>query len=214
MHPRKLRILVADDHTVLRAGLKRLLQDVPEVEDVGEAETAVHAREMLRSGKWDILLLDLDMPGQNALDVLKGLKVDHPHVAVLILSMYPEEQFGLRSLKAGASGYLSKDSAPDELVAAIRRISEGGAYISAGLAKALARMSHIGAADPADAQLSDREFAVLRGIAAGRSISQIAKELYLSAKTVSTYRARVLRRLNLRSNVELARYAAQQGIVK
>ena len=214
MPSRKLRILIADDHAVLRAGLRRLLQDVPGIGEVGEAETATHARQALRSAHWDILVLDLDMPGQSPLDVLKSLKADHPDVAVLILSMYPEEEFGLRSLKAGASGYLSKQSAPEELVTAIRRISEGGAYISAGLAKLMARMSHATAADPATKQLTDREFAVLRGIAAGRSITQIAKELNLSAKTISTYRARVLKRLNMHSNVELARYAAEHGIVK
>jgi two-component system, NarL family, invasion response regulator UvrY len=214
MDPHKLRILIADDHTILRSGLKRLLQDVPGIQEVGEAENANVARHLLRSGNWDIVLLDLDMPGQNPLDVLKGLKVDHPEVAVLILSMYPEEQFGLRALKAGAAGYLNKDSAAEELISAIRRISEGGAYISAGLAGVIARNLHTGAVDEQQTHLSDREFAVLRGIAAGKSIVHIANELNLSAKTISTYRARVLSRLGLHSNVELARYAAEHGIVK
>ena len=214
MKQQKLRILIADDHAILRSGLRRLLEDVPEVETVGEAETATHARQMLRLESWDIVLLDLDMPGQNTLEVLRALKAENPEISVLILSMYPEEQFGLRALNAGASGYLSKNSVPEELVTAIRRISQGGAYISVGLAASMARSLEASARHSGEQQLSDREFAVLRGIAAGRSIKQIADELNLSAKTISTYRARVLKRLGLRSNVELARYAARQGLIQ
>lgn len=211
---RSLRVLIADDHGILRSGLRRLLSEMPEIDAIGEAEDATHARALMRAEHWDILLLDLDMPGQNSLDVLKILKANYPDVAVLILSMYPEDQFGLRTLKAGAAGYLSKDSAPEQLITAIRRISEGGAYISANLAAVLAKKSNPGSEPRNTDRLSDREFAVLRGIAAGKSITDISKELNLSAKTVSTYRARLLMRLNLNSNVELARYAAEHGIVK
>jgi len=207
-------VLIADDHGILRSGLRRLLSEMPEIDAIGEAEDATHARALMRAEHWDVLLLDLDMPGQNSLDVLKILKANYPDVAVLILSMYPEDQFGLRTLKAGAAGYLSKDSAPEQLITAIRRISEGGAYISANLAAALAKKSNAGSEPRNTDRLSDREFAVLRGIAAGKSITDISKELNLSAKTVSTYRARLLMRLNLNSNVELARYAADHGIVK
>lgn len=214
MDPRRLRVLIADDHAILRSGLARLMEDVPGIAAVGEASSANEARQLLKSGTWDILLLDLDMPGQNPLDALRAVKAEHPEVAVLILSMYPEEQFGVRTLKAGASGYLSKDSAPDELVTAIRRIGEGGAYISARLTTTLVRFVETQAFDCGNRQLTDREFSVLRGIAAGRSITQISKELNISAKTVSTYRSRVLKRLNLHSNVELARYAEGLGLVK
>ena len=214
MNPRKLRVLVADDHAILRSGLVRLLQDVPDIDVVGEADSASRARQLLQSGQWDILLLDLDMPGQDPLDALRTIKADHPEVAVMILSMYPEEQFGVRTLKAGAAGYLSKDSAPDELITAIRRIAEGGAYISARLTTTLVHFVEARALGCDKRQLTDREFSVLRGIAAGRSITQIAKELNLSAKTVSTYRSRVLQRLSLHSNVDLARYAEGLGLVQ
>jgi DNA-binding NarL/FixJ family response regulator len=214
MNPNRLSVLIADDHAILRSGLRRLLQEMPEVETVGEAETGNAVRERMRAQRWDVLLLDIDMPGQNSLDVLKLVKSDHPDVAVLILSMYPEEQFALRALKAGAAGYLSKKSAPEQLVTAIRRVAEGGTYLSAALAVTLARNLRARPVDTVNDLLSDREFTVLRGIASGRPISEIAKELNLSAKTVSTYRTRLLTKLNMHSNVELARYAAEHGIVK
>jgi DNA-binding NarL/FixJ family response regulator len=214
MIPNRLSVLIADDHAILRSGLRRLLQDMPEVEMVGEADTGNLVRERMRAQRWDVLLLDIDMPGQNALDVLKLVKSDHPDVAVLILSMYPEEQFALRALKAGAAGYLNKKSAPEQLLAAIRRVAEGGTYLSAALAATLARNLRARPVDTVHDLLSDREFTVLRGIAAGRPISEIAKELNLSAKTVSTYRTRLLTKLDMHSNVELARYAAEHGIVK
>jgi DNA-binding NarL/FixJ family response regulator len=214
MNRPKLRILIADDHALLRCGLKRLLLEMPEVGEVGEAETGNQARQSLRVRPWDILLLDLDMPGQNSLDVLKIVRAEHPKVAVLILSMYPESQFGLRTLKAGAAGYLSKESAPEHLMTAIRRVGEGGAYISASLAASLATKMYAQPVDRPNEVLPDREFAVLRGIAAGKSVTEIAEELNLSVKTVSTYRSRVLARLNLHSNIDLARYATEHGLVK
>src|SRR5690242_13677477 len=165
MTKNKLRVLIADDHAMLRSGLRHLLLEMPQIAAIGEAENGTQARQMLRDEHWDILLLDLDMPGQNPLDVLKAVKLEHPGTAVLILSMYPEDQFGLRTLKAGASGYLSKDSAPEQLLTAIRQVSEGGAYISASLATTLARKADSRPVDAVNQLLSDREFAVLRGIA-------------------------------------------------
>ena len=161
-----------------------------------------------------MLVLDLDMPGQDSLDILRHVKNNHPDTAVLILTMFPEEQFALRTLKAGAAGYLTKQSAPEQLLTAIRRLGEGGTYISASLAATLAANLRSRRADTINELLSDREFTVMRGIAGGESITQIAKELNLSAKTVSTYRTRLLTKLNLQSNVELARYAAEHGLVK
>jgi two-component system, NarL family, invasion response regulator UvrY len=210
----KVKVLLADDHAILRAGLRRLLEERPEIEAVGEAESAAQTLELMRTQHWDVLLLDLDMPGCNSIDLLKHIKAAYPALAVLILSMYPEEQFGLRSISAGAAGYLNKGGTPEQLIMAINRVNAGGAYISAGLALALAQT---GPADPVDMLsklLSDREFTVLRELAAGKSITAIAKQLALSAKTVSTYRARLMVRLNLRNNVELARYAAEHGLVK
>jgi len=160
-----------------------------------------------------VLLLDLDMRGQNAFDVLKMVKASHPEVAVLVLSMYPEAQFGLRALKAGAAGYVNKQSAAEQLMTAIRLVVSGSAYLSATLSGVLATQG----AQPHDEvleHLSDREFTVLRALATGKSISDIALDLNLSAKTVSTYRTRLLEKLRLGSNVELARYAAERGLVK
>lgn len=211
MSARGLRVLIADDHAILRSGLRRLFEDMPEVEMVGEANNAASLRQQMRAQTWSVVLLDLDMPGQNALDGLRTLKADHPDAPLLVFSMYPEEQYGLRALKAGAAGYLSKDCETDELVQAVMRISEGGAYMSPTLSALIARQLYSHAPD---ATLTDREFAVLRGLAAGKSIVRIAEEINLSAKTVSTYRARLLRRLGLRNNVELARYATDHGIVK
>jgi len=210
----KIRVLIADDHAIVRSGVKRLLSEVPDIEAVGEVQDAAQILQRMRSEHWDVLLLDLDMPGQNPLDVLRLLTRNHPHVKVLILSMYSEEQFGLRTIKAGAAGYLSKKSAPEQLITAIRRVSEGGAYLSASLAAVLASKLHLNPTDTIHEMLSDREFAVLQGIASGKSITEIAQELSISVKTVSTYRSRLLVTLNLRSNVEVARYAADHGLVK
>lgn len=214
MNTSTLKILVADDHAILRAGLRRLLQEMPEVAGVGEAGDGAQVIQMVRAERWDVLILDLDMPGQNPLEVLRLVKNDHPEIQVLILSMYPEEQFAVRTLRAGAAGYLSKRSAPEQLVSAVRILSAGGAYISAGVAASLAGSIQTRQIDSLDQLLSDREFTVLRALAIGRTIGDIARELHLSAKTVSTYRTRVLTKLDLHSNVDLARYAAEHGLVK
>lgn len=211
---RKLRLLLADDHAILRSGLKRLLGEMPEAGVIDEAQDGARVLEMVRAEPWDVLVLDLEMPGPNPLEVLKRVKIERPALAVLILSMYPEERFAVRALRAGAAGYLNKRSAPQQLMTAIRLISEGGTYISASLAAALAGN---GAGHPEEAtrpHLSDREFAVLRGIASGKTTSEIAAELNLSAKTVSTYRMRLMAKLNAHSNVDLARYAAEHDLVK
>jgi len=214
MDATKFRVLIADDDAILRCAVMRLLCDVPEIAALGEAANVQDTMELLRCKHWDVLLLDLDMPGQSSLDVLKWVKAEHPDVAVLVLSMYPEEQFGLRALMSGAAGYLNKAATAEHLVDAIRRVGEGGAYISSSLAIELARRLHTHPVDTLGAALSDRELTVLRGIASGRSISEMARELNLSAKTISTYRTRVLTRLNLRSNIELARYATEHGLLK
>lgn len=209
-----LRVLVADDHTILRAGVKRLLLEMPGVEEVGEAENGAQVLKQFRSQQWDVLLLDLDMPATNSLDLLRHIKSRYPATAVLVLSMFSEQQFALRALKSGAAGYLNKQCAPEELLAAIRRVSEGGTYISANVAADLVGSSSSSRTDAVNEVLSDRELIVLQGIAAGKSITLIGKELTLSAKTVSTYRARLLTKLRLKSNVDLARYAIDCGLIK
>lgn len=209
-----LHLLLADDHGILRAGLRRLLSEMPEVAAIEEAEDAQRVLELVRARHWDVVLLDLDMPGPSALDVLKRIRSEHPETAVLVLSMYPEERFALRALKAGAAGYVNKQSAAQQLLTAIRLVADGGTYISAPLAARLAQGLKSRPADTLDELLSDREFAVLRAIAIGRHPSEIAGDLRLSAKTVSTYRARLLAKLSLHSNVELARYAVEHGLVK
>jgi DNA-binding NarL/FixJ family response regulator len=211
--PMSLRVLVADDHALLRHVVRRLLENSDGIAHVGEAQNADQVLDQLQAASWDVVVLDIDMPGQNSLYLLEWIKDHHPEIAVLMLSMYPEEQFGLRTIRAGAAGYLNKGANPDQLVTAVRRLGEGGAYISAGLASSLASRRSPAPAEVEKAVPSQRERAVLRGIAEGKSICAIARELNLSAKTVSTYRARLLLRLNLRTNIELARYAAESELV-
>jgi DNA-binding NarL/FixJ family response regulator len=204
-----LRVLVADDHALLRAVVRRLLENADGIGTVGEAQNADQVIDRLQSARWDVVVLDIDMPGHNSLFLVEWIKDHHPDIAILMLSMYPEEQFGLRSIRAGASGYLNKAAGPEQLVMAVRRLGEGGSYISAGLACRLAtsRMTASSPEDTATSAPSGRERAVLRGITQGKSICEIAQELNLSTKTVSRHRARLLLRLNVQTNVELARYA-------
>ena len=210
----QLKVLVADDHAILRFGLKRLIGEMPEVKVIGEADNATKLQQMLRKEHWDLLVLDLDMPGQNPLDMLKRVKPDYPDLGVLILSMYPEEQFALRAFRSGAVGYLNKESAPEKLLIALRQIASGGTYMSAAVASSLTHNNHAKPLDAINDVLSDREFAVLRGIAGGKRNTEIAVELNLSAKTVSTYRTRLLLKLGVKSNVELARYAGTHLLLK
>jgi two-component system, NarL family, invasion response regulator UvrY len=210
---RSIKLLLADDHAILRAGLRRLLADMPEIEDIGEAEDGQQVLDMVRDGSWNFVVLDLDMPGPSPLDVLKRVKVDHPELPVLVLSTFPEDRFALRALKAGAAGYVNKHSAAQSLMTAIRVVFDGGMYFSASLTMHLAQGLKSSPVDTINQMLSDREFAVLRAIAKGKQPAEIARELNLSAKTVSTYRMRLMAKLDLHSNVELARYALENGLV-
>jgi len=209
----KLKILVVDDHLLVRSGIRRILQDEPDIELVGEADTAAQGLKRIRSEDWDVVVMDLNMPGQNALDVLGLIKLEKPDLPVLILTMYPENQYALRALKDGASGYITKSSAPDHLITAIRKVVEGGAYVSPGLAMQLTTRLRSKAKETLYELLSDREFSVLCSIAQGKPLAQIADELNLSAKTITTYRSRVLSKLNMRTNTELVRYALDQGLI-
>jgi DNA-binding NarL/FixJ family response regulator len=208
-----MKVLVADDHAILRKGIKQILAEIPSIETVDEA---TNGQEVLaRAGKvrYDLVLLDISMPGRSGLEVLKQLKAEKPRLPVLILSMHPEEQYALRALKAGASGYLTKESAPDELIAAVQKILEGGKYVSQSLAERfITELSHP-ADKPLHDLLSDREYEILRMIASGKTVSEIGEELALSVKTVSTYRTRILEKMNLKNNAEMTKYVLENGLV-
>jgi DNA-binding NarL/FixJ family response regulator len=209
-----LRVLIADDHAVVRQGLRQILADIPELTEVGEANNGEDALSRVRAEPWDVLVLDMSMPGRGGLDVLKDVRRVRPSTRVLVLSMHPEDQFAVRLLKAGAAGYLTKETAPDELVTAVRKVMSGGKYISATLAEKLAFDMDRDVDKPAHEALSDREFQVLRMLATGKTVQQIADELLLSAKTISTYRARILEKLNLKSNAEMIHYSIQNRLIE
>lgn len=208
-----IRALIADDHAVVRQGLKQILGDMPEMVVAGEATTGQEVLDKVRAETWDVVVLDISMPDRSGLDVLKQLRSERPKLPVLVLSMHSEDQYAMRVLKAGASGYLTKDSAPDELVKAIRKVVSGGRYVSSFLAEKLAFEIGTDSSRLPHETLSDREFQVLRLIAAGESVTEIAAELYLSVKTVSTYRARMLEKMNLATTAELIHYAMQNHLI-
>jgi two-component system invasion response regulator UvrY len=208
-----MRVLIADDHAVFRRGLKETIGEAFPKVTFGEAKTAQEAVEAVRRHDWEILILDISMPGLSGLDILDDLRRLRPKLPVLFLSMYPEEQYARRALKSGAAGYLTKDSIPEELKEAVRRILAGGRYVSAALAEKLAFDLRRGTDTPLHELLSDREFQVLRMIASGKTVKQIADEISLSVKTVSTYRARILEKTGMKTTTELIRYAFQAQLV-
>lgn len=208
-----LKILLADDHAVVRQGVKQILAEAFPLAVFGEAQNAHEALDAAAKDRWDIVVLDLAMPGGNGVEALKQIKHSHPHLPVLILSMFPEDQYAVRALKAGAAGYLNKESAPEELVQAIRKILKGGQYISIAVADELVLHARQDDDQPVHKQLSDREYQVLRLIASGKEVKEISFELSLSPKTVSTYRARLLVKMRMRTNAELTHYAIVNGLV-
>lgn len=207
------KILIVDDHAIVRQGWKHILTEELPGAEYGEAGNGQELWEKVQTGSWDMVLLDIHMPGKNGLLVLKELREAYPNLPVLILSMYPERQYAVRVLKAGAAGYLTKESAPDELAMAIKKVLNGGKYISPTLVEHLAvqfdalseRASHL--------TLSDREFQVLCLLASGHSLKEIADQLHVSLSTVGTYRARILEKMQLRNNTELTHYAIEHGLV-
>lgn len=208
-----LKILLADDHAVVRQGVKQILAQAFSQATFGEAQNAHELLEVVNQARWDILVLDLNMPGGHGLEALKQIKHDHPQLPVLVLTMYPEDQYAVRTIRAGAAGYLNKESAPEELVQAIRKVLHGGEYISTAVADELVLYARNKDDQPPHKQLSDREYQVLCMIASGKELKEISSELALSAKTVSTYRARLLEKMNMKSNAELTYYAIQNGLV-
>lgn len=208
-----MRILITEDHAVVRQGLKLILADHFKKAVFGEARNATEALDLVWKEKWDVVVLDITMPGRSGLEVLKEIKRSRPKLPVLILSMHPEDQFAVRLLKAGAAGYLTKESAGEELVGAIKKVVGGGRFISPSLAERMAAYLTMDVRKAPHERLSDREFLILRLIASGKPVSLIAEELALSVSTVSTYRARILEKMDMKNNAELTHYALQKELV-
>ncbi len=211
--PAQIKILIADDHVLIREGLKKILKSASDITVVSEAQNSQEVFEELKKHEVDVVVLDISFPGKSGLEILKDLKQQYPKLPVLILSMHPEDRFATRSFKAGAAGYITKDSAAEELIRAIRKVVDSRKYVSSTLAEKLAFNLESDAGKPLHETLSDREYQVLRMIAAGKSITEIAKELFLSVRTVSTYRARLLEKMNLKTNSDLIRYALQNRLL-
>lgn len=207
------KILVADDHAILRRGLIQILSEQSDLTVVGEARDAAELFALARAQPWDLVILDVAMPGRSGLEILKELKAEYPTRPVLMLSAHSEDQYAVRTLKAGAAGYLSKDSIPDELLKAVRKAAAGGKYVSPMLAEKLAQNLWQETSGAPHETLSDREYQVLCRLASGKTVSAIADEMALSVKTVSTYRARLLEKMQLQNNAELTLYAMQHGLL-
>jgi DNA-binding NarL/FixJ family response regulator len=211
-----IRVLIADDHPMVRKGLAQMVAESGDMECAGEAENSVSVSRVLRQKPVDVLLLDVEIPGRNGLEILKAVRRSHPKVQVLMFSMYPEEQYAVRALKAGAAGYLNKNTSPQKIIEAIRNAARGRKYISPALAQTLASRISDGLGDGrlAHESLSDREFQTLRCIAGGKKLAEIAAEMSLSPKTVSVYRARLLEKMKLSNNADLTRYAIRNQLVE
>jgi len=209
-----IRVLIADDHAIVREGLKQILAETPDLVVAGEARDGAEALKRVREHRYEVIVLDITMPGRSGLDLLKDLKVEKPEVPVIVLSVHPEEQYAVRVLRAGAAGYLTKLRAPEELVAAIRQVAGGRKYITTSVGEKLARELEEDAGEgPPHERLSDREFQVMLMTASGKAVKEIARELLLSPKTVSTYHSRVLEKLRLCSNAELTRYVIEHQLL-
>jgi len=208
-----IRLLICDDHAIVRQGLKQVLADAPDVEVVAEAGDGPEAIQILRRGGIDVLLLDIALPGRDGLDVLKQVRQEKPKLPVLMISTYPEKQYALRSLRLGASGYLNKGADPVELVDAIRKVANGGMFVSPAVAETLATAMRKDHDQPPHEELSPREHQVFMELAAGKTLSEIAAQLSLSLNTVSTYRARVMEKLGTHNDVEIALYAVRHHLL-
>ena len=208
-----INILIADDHSIVREGLKQIVAESPEMAVRGEAVNGRQVLKLVRKTDYDLILLDIAMPGKGGIDTLKELKIEKPEIPVLILSMYPEDQYAVRAIKAGAAGYLTKESAPEELIGAIKKVAQGGKYVSTDLAEKLVENLGKNTEKPDHTMLSDREYQVMIMIATGKTVKEIADELSLSVKTISTNRARALKKMGMKNNAEFAYYAIKQGLV-
>jgi DNA-binding NarL/FixJ family response regulator len=214
VNDKKIKILIADDHAIVREGLKQIVAEEKDIQVAGEAENSEQMMKHLEKEKWSVVILDIIMPGKSGLEALKDIKLQYPDLPVLILSMFSEDQYGIRAIKAGASGYLKKVSAPTELVSAIRKIVSGGKYINPSLAEKLADKFGETQKKSLHENLSDREYQIMCNIALGKSAEEIAQELSISINTVYTYRNRILEKMSLKSNVELTQYVLSNKLVE
>ncbi|MCI0490712.1 MAG: response regulator transcription factor [Blastocatellia bacterium] len=208
-----IKILIADDHPIVREGLKQIIAKTPDMEVAGEALNGQDALNKVRAEEWDVILLDITMPGRSGLEVLKEMTSENPRLRVLVLSIHPEDQYAVRALKAGAAGYLTKGSAPEQLITAIRKVLTGGKYISPSLAEKLAADLVSDTEKPLHEALSDREYQVLCMLASGKTVKEIAEELFLSVQSISTYRSRILTKMKMKNNAELTHYAILNQLV-
>ena len=207
------KVLIADDHPIVRTGLKQIIADEPDINIVGEVSNGAEVLEFLMKIPCDLVLLDLSMPKRSGLDVISEIKQIDSNIAILVLSIYPEEQYAVRALRAGAAGYLTKASAPNELIKAMRKVLSGGKYISISLAEILASEIDQHTPQQPHERLSDREHQVMLMLAAGKTVTEVAQELNLSVKTISTYRARILEKMNMRNNAQLTFYAVEKHLI-
>lgn len=207
-------VLIADDHQLIREGIKYMLSEAPEIGTIGEAKNAAEIFEQIETRPWDVLVLDINLPGRSGLDVLKELRAKHPRLPVLILSMYPEDQFAVRVIKAGAAGYLTKSSAAKELVDALRKIASGGKYINAAVAEKLAEAVDDGIVSTPHERLSDREFEIFKLIGSGKTVGEIAELLNRSVKTISTHRTHILEKMNLHNNADIMQYVFEHKLTE
>jgi len=208
-----IRVLIADDHPIVRRGLREMLEEEPDIVVEGEASNAAEVQDQVNRRSWDVLVLDLHLPDRSGLEVLHDLKISRPELPILFLTVASEEQFAIRALRAGAAGYLTKETAPEELVAAVRKVVHGGRYVSGSVAERIALHLDQGTKNPLHESLSDREYEVFQMLASGRTATQAAESLHLSVKTISTYRARILEKMGLSTNAELTVYAVRNGLL-
>jgi two-component system invasion response regulator UvrY len=208
-----IKVLIADDHAVVRRGLRQILSEVPDIFVGAEAANAQEVRDRVRAERFDVIILDINMPGASGIELLGELRRDHPTTRVLILTVSPEDQYAVRAIKAGAAGFLTKESAPEKLIEAVKKLASGGRYVSPELAEALASLFAGEGSGAPHERLSDREFEVLKMLSSGKTVSQVALELGLSVKTVSTHRTRILKKMDMHTNAELTHYAMKNRLV-
>ncbi len=209
-----MKVLICDDHKIVRVGIRHLLEQMPELNEIEEAENGNHAISILRNKNFDMVLLDISLPGISGLEVLQVIKANWQHINVLILSMHPQEQYAIRALKLGASGYLTKDTASEELLIAVKKIAAGGKYISLSMAEHLASYIDNEAVEQKHHKLSKREFEVMIMLANGKSLLEIGNELFVSNKTISTYRTRIMAKMDMSKNTELTKYCMENNLLQ
>jgi DNA-binding NarL/FixJ family response regulator len=209
-----IKVLIADDHAVVRRGLRQIISETSDIMVGGEAKTAQEVRDLVRGQRWDAVVLDINVPGGRGLELLSEIKKEKPELPVLILTVYSEDEYAVRAIRAGASGFLTKESAPEKLIEAVRKVAGGGRWVSPELAETLASLVAGEARGAPHERLSDREFEVLKMLASGKTVSQVAHELSLSVKTVSTHRTRILKKMGMKTNAELTHYAVKGGLVQ